>query len=101
MNKATKAKIKAQLEAITYEDLYRDATRPAGDRYQWREMNLEVIERDGLLIISGESGHSLVDYYGEFRGNYPYIDPRIEAIAEKHDCHWEWENPGAIALVEN
>ncbi len=100
MNKATKAKIKAQLEAITYEDLYYDKTRPAGDRYQCRTMNLEVIERDGLLIISGESGHSLVDYYGEYRCGDPYIDARIEAIAEKHNCYWEWENPGSIALAE-
>ncbi len=101
MNKATKAKIKAQLEAITYDVLHYDTSLSASDRYQWRIQWLEVIERDGLLIISGESGHSLVDYYGEFRGNYPRIDARIEAIAEKYSCHWEWENPGAIALVEN
>jgi len=38
------------------------------------------------------------DYYGEFRGGFPWIHPELEAIAEKHGLYWEWENPGAIQL---
>jgi hypothetical protein len=38
------------------------------------------------------------DYYGEFRGNYPWIDPRLEKLADKAGGYWEWENPAVISL---
>lgn len=50
------------------------------------------------LAISGEEGDGLLDFYGEFRGGYPYIHPKLEAWATKMGGYWEWQNPGAIAF---
>jgi hypothetical protein len=57
-----------------------------------------VIERDGNIIVSGEDGLNWCDYYGEFSGGYPFIDPVLEKFAADHGMFWEWENPGCIAL---
>ncbi len=98
--------IKAQLEAITYDALHYDTE---SREHQWRTQGLKVLERDGVLVISSP-GHTVLDNsseeelseMGEFCGNpCPYIDPRIEAIAKQHGCHWEWKHWGEIALVEN
>jgi len=50
--------------------------------------------------VSAEHGDSAADYYGEFRGGYPWINPKLEDLAKKYDLHWEWEHPGAIGLYE-
>lgn len=68
-----------------------------------RDMGFEVVrkgERGPIAIVSAENGDNAADYYGEFRGGYPWINPQLEELAEKYDCFWEWENPGAIALYE-
>lgn len=57
--------------------------------------------QNGLLHVSGEDGKGFVDYYGEFRGGYPYIDPKLEAWAKDQNGFWEWDNPGSIVFVEN
>ena len=54
-----------------------------------------------IVQVSAEYGDDAADYYGEFRGGYPWINPKLEAFAEKHGCFWEWQNPGAIALYED
>jgi hypothetical protein len=41
----------------------------------------------------------VADYYGEFRGGYPWIEPWLENYAELLECYWEWQNAGAIVLV--
>lgn len=41
------------------------------------------------------------DYYGEFRGGYPWIDPKLEKLADKAGSYWEWENPAVISLYLN
>ncbi len=98
--------IKAQLEAITYDALHYDTE---SREHQWRTQELKVIERDGVLVISSP-GHTVLDNnreaelseIGDYCGNgFPYLDPRIEAIAEQHSCHWEWIHWGEIALVTN
>ena len=58
----------------------------------------DIFIRDGLLKVSAEDGEDFADYYGEFRGGYPYIDKRLEKIADKYDTYWEWDNPGVITL---
>ena len=55
-----------------------------------------VFERDGKLIVSAEDGGYFADYYGEYRGGYSWIDPRLEEAAKKLGMYWEWENPGCI-----
>jgi hypothetical protein len=60
---------------------------------------LPFAEGGSLAMVSAEHGDGAADYYGEFRGgNYPYIDPALEAFAEKRGAYWEWVNPGQIAL---
>lgn len=55
--------------------------------------------RDGLLHVSAEEGDDAADYYGEFRGGYPWINPTLENFAKENGCYWEWDNPGCIVLV--
>jgi len=58
------------------------------------------VDEDGVLCVSGEDGSGFVDYYGKFRGGYPYIAPELEAWASDNGMYWEWQNPGSIALYE-
>lgn len=55
---------------------------------------------DGVLLISGEDGNGFVDYYGEFRGGYPYINPALEQWAKDNGGMWEWMHPGAIGFFQ-
>ena len=50
------------------------------------------------LAISGEYGDGLLDFYGEFSSDWPYIHPTLEEWATKMGGYWEWQNPGAIAF---
>ncbi|NQV85456.1 MAG: hypothetical protein HQ492_00050 [Woeseiaceae bacterium] len=54
----------------------------------------------GYLCISAEDGKGLADYYGEYRGGYPYINEQLIDWAKARGCHWEWVNPGSIILVD-
>ena len=54
------------------------------------------ISEDGDLLISGEYGDGVMDYYGE---HGPYIHPELIEWAEKHGGYWEWKHPGAITFV--
>lgn len=53
-----------------------------------------------LIYVSGEDGKGLVDYYGEYRGGYPYINSKLEEWAGSNGCYWEWQNPGCIVLIK-
>tara|TARA_R100001143_G_scaffold62911_1_gene67540 strand:- start:292 stop:615 length:324 start_codon:yes stop_codon:yes gene_type:complete len=58
------------------------------------------------MCISTEAGiggkYAFVgDMYGvEGRSEDPYIIPKLEEIAEKHGCYWEWRDGGSIILCE-
>lgn len=56
------------------------------------------VSRDSEVILSAEEGDGLLDYYGEFRGGYPYIHPAIEAKAKELGGHLEWINAGAVGF---
>ena len=58
------------------------------------------IDERGVLNVSAENGDGAADYYGEFRGGYPFIEPKLEAWAKKRGGYWEWVNPGCIAFYE-
>jgi hypothetical protein len=60
-----------------------------------------TFERDGHLFISTENGDFAADYYGEYRGGYPWINEALEAWAKKRGGHWEWENPAAIVFIQD
>lgn len=56
-------------------------------------------KNENCLYLSAEDGQYFADYYGEMDDSgYPYIDPRLEAIADKFDAYWEWVNPGVVTL---
>jgi hypothetical protein len=52
------------------------------------------------VMLSAEESESYLfaDYYGEFRGGYPWIHPALEAWAKDRGFYWEWVNPGVVAL---
>ena len=42
------------------------------------------------------SGIPAADYYGEFRGGYPWIHPDLEEAVKKYGYSIEWQSPGEI-----
>lgn len=54
----------------------------------------------GFVQVSAEHGDDAADYYGEFRGGYPWINPKLEKLAKEVGGYWEWVDPGSIALYE-
>ena len=46
-------------------------------------------------------GISAIDYYCEYRCNYPWVDSRIDAFCEKHNLYYEWENCAVIGFYSN
>lgn len=57
------------------------------------------VRESGKIIVSAEDGNGWADYYGEFRGGFPWIHPDLEKFAQDRGMFWEWENPGAIILT--
>ncbi len=57
--------------------------------------------KNGNLYISAENGDDAADYYGEFRGGDPYINPLLEDFAAKNGGYFEWENPACIVFIKN
>lgn len=55
-------------------------------------------EYKAIVCVSTEHGDNAADYYGEYRGGYPWINPKLEKLAIDNGCYWEWFNPGAIGL---
>ena len=41
------------------------------------------------------------DYYGEFRGNLPWIHSALEAWAKENGGYWEWANAECIDFNPN
>lgn len=58
------------------------------------------VNDNDMLEVSAEDGKDLADYYGEFRGGYPWISPALETWAKKLGFYWEWQHPGAIVLID-
>lgn len=52
--------------------------------------------------ISAEDENSYLwcDYYGEYRGGYPYIAPEIEKILHDNALFFEWTNAGVISIYD-
>lgn len=59
-------------------------------------------ETHAKIVLNGETFQTaIIDYYGEFRGDYPWIDPKLRAYAEELGGYWEWENPACIVLIRS
>lgn len=68
-----------------------------GDDLEMTTRACKFIERDGKLLCADIDA---IDYYGEFRGNIPWIAPELEAWAKSQGGYWEWENPEAICFTK-
>lgn len=58
---------------------------------------------DKLYKSSGNvevEDHLWADYYGEFRGGCPWVDPDVEKILEDNGLFCEWQNPGCLAVYD-
>jgi hypothetical protein len=60
-----------------------------------RPVKFSVDGEGNLLCFDADA----VDYYGEFRGNIPWIHPRLTEWADRQNGYWEWENAEAIVFV--
>ena len=72
-----------------------------GQGYTSIKTKPHAFERDGHLFISTENGDSAADYYGEYRGGFPWINEELEAWAKKAGGYWEWQNPAAIVFIQD
>lgn len=66
--------------------------------------------RDGHAVVSSEScglissvdGENIylpvIDYYGEYRGGYPWVDKRLAKWLKNNGLVYEWENPACIIV---
>jgi len=54
------------------------------------------------IMLSAEEADSyyFADYYGEFRGGYPWVNPALEQWAKDRGLYWEWQNPAVLGLYE-
>lgn len=58
-------------------------------------------ENQNLCItLEDGNGYYFGDYYGEFRGGFPWICNELENWAAENGGYWEWCNPGAIMFVK-
>lgn len=89
-------KVKKALLNVTATDLVYNRTTKSFDEIQ---VSPTIIERDRKLLVSAEDG-IFADYYGDFRDGCPWIDGKLEQLAEKNGFYWEWENTGCICLAE-
>lgn len=55
--------------------------------------------RDGNLFVSTENGDDAGDYYGEYRGGFPWINPKLEDWARERNSYWEWQDGGTLVLA--
>ncbi len=90
-------KIKAKLERVTTLGI---KWNPETKTHDDVELHPTVFVQDGVLKVSAEDGRGYADYYGEYRGGYPWIEPKLEQFAAAHGLFWEWQNPGCIGLYE-
>ena len=56
----------------------------------------KAYEQDGSVYISAESGDNAADYYGEFQGGYPWINPSIVRMAKQAKAVLDWKNAGCV-----
>ena len=64
------------------------------EKHQVRMSCEDFVERGDEYLVAG-------DYYGEFRGEYPWINPKLEKLAKDAGSYWEWENPAVVSLWLN
>jgi len=89
--------LEAECKEIKFPSLKWDKERKTYDDV---EVSCDCFVKNGVLMVTSDDGLGAIDYYGEFRGGYSYIDPKLEAFAKANGCFWEWNNPSSISLHE-
>jgi hypothetical protein len=66
------------------------------------DIDAVIFKRDGKIYLSTERENSYLfaDYYGEYRGGYPWVSEFAENYAKSLGGYWEWENPGCLVLIK-
>jgi hypothetical protein len=64
-----------------------------------------IFERDGQVLCALDTGdgYLFADYDGEYRTDWPWINPILEDWAKENfgkGSYWEWENSGCLSLVK-
>lgn len=90
-----KDEIKAKLEALEFNGIaWNKETKELEDV----KVKAFVFMDGDTIRVSSEDGNGLIDYYGEFRGGDPYINPILEEFAKSVGGFWEWRDPSCIGL---
>lgn len=80
---------------------YEDPVFSAEDGCEWIERSVKIEARydhdEECLIIDGCDSR-YADYWGEFRGNYPWVHPDLEKWAEERDLIVDWYDPGTLFI---
>lgn len=88
--------------------------RTATAKKQIEALGFHPVDNDwsegSIVCVSAEHGDNAADYYGEGLlllseeigkplpgAGDPWINPQLEAWAEKNGLYWEWVNAGGIA----
>jgi hypothetical protein len=67
----------------------------------WDMKPVVFVRGNDGIVLSGEEGDGLCDYWGEFNGGDPFIHPELEKWAADAGAYWEWENAGCAILYKN
>ena len=69
-----------------------------------KKMGVPVFEREDLpyfgISAEDEESYRFLDYWGEYRGGFPWISEEVEAVLSKYRLFAEWENPGAVGVYD-
>lgn len=87
--------LEAECKALQFDALEWNKTAKTYDDIK---VSCDCFVKNGVLMVTSDDGRGIIDYYGEYRGGYPYIDPQLEAFAKANGCFWEWNNPSSISL---
>lgn len=99
--KKTDARIVAELAAVEIDGLRWNRETKTHDDIKLNPSIFADADGAAIAIVSAEDGKGFADYYGEFRGGYPWIAETLETFATARGLIWEWQNPGAIGLYHS
>jgi len=91
-------KLLAAVQSVEIEDFTWNERTKTHEFIDVKIGKLARIDEDGFVCVSAEDDLSTADYYGEFRGGYPWIHPKLEKLADDLGMYWDWKNPGEICL---
>jgi hypothetical protein len=69
-----------------------------------QKLGVPVFERADIKYfgISAEDSESYkwLDYYGEFRGGFTWVNEQLEEVLHKHGLFAEWENAACMIVYD-